>query len=507
MSSRGRRYEERKLNKKKVLAVILAVIVIVMFVIIFTNMIKENGEVAEKVSSIVAYYTNYDESTNKWGVIDSNGNTILAPKYDEMVMIPNNKKKIFVVTENVDYINNTYTSKAINENGNEIATGYDKIEAITNYDSTNSMWIVDNLLKTQKEGKYGLIDLSGNQMLPPNYDLISVLPGVKSVLLVERDEFFGLVDNIGNFIVDPVYKEVKALTTDYSDGFVVKGDNDKYGIITTDKTLVLATEYDEFKPVKGNGLYVVKKDDTWKVVNTAGEVYLDGKFDDVKSINSENVVYKTGDKWGILNIHGTQVIEPTYEDLTYAFQTYYIAKRGGKYGIIGNSKEEKLGFNYSSISYNKEGGFLIANKEDFTSDILDMNFNIKLNGIVSEINKSGSYIKLKVNGDYKYYNFALEEKTNIELLKENTLFLKKENGKYGYVNSKGVVIVNYIYDDATEQNQYGYAAVKKDGKWGAINSVGNVIVEPKLTLENNLVIDFIGTYHLAPDLNANYYIK
>ena len=85
------------------------------------------------------------------------------------------------------------------------------------------------------------------------------------------------------------------------------------------------------------------------------------------------------------------------------------------------------------------------------------------------------------------------------------LFLSKKNGKYGYVNKNGLVIVDYIYDDATEQNTYGYAGVKKDGKWGAIDQSGNIILEPSLTLEHNTVISFVGKLHLAPDLNANYY--
>ena len=85
------------------------------------------------------------------------------------------------------------------------------------------------------------------------------------------------------------------------------------------------------------------------------------------------------------------------------------------------------------------------------------------------------------------------------------MFLSKKNGKYGYVNRDGVVIVDYIYDDATEQNEYGYVAVKQNGVWGALDQNGNVVVTPSYKLEQNTVISFIGKWHLAPDLNANYY--
>ena len=67
--------------------------------------------------------------------------------------------------------------------------------------------------------------------------------------------------------------------------------------------------------------------------------------------------------------------------------------------------------------------------------------------------------------------------------------------------------LDYIYDDATQQNTYGYVAVKKDGKWGSINSKGNVVIEPTYNLDNYLVIDFIGKWHLGQDMNLNYYIQ
>ena len=56
------------------------------------------------------------------------------------------------------------------------------------------------------------------------------------------------------------------------------------------------------------------------------------------------------------------------------------------------------------------------------------------------------------------------------------------------------------------KNQIDFIKINS-GKWGAINSKGETTVAPTLTLENNPVIDFIGTWHLAEDANANYYTK
>ena len=52
---------------------------------------------------------------------------------------------------------------------------------------------------------------------------------------------------------------------------------------------------------------------------------------------------------------------------------------------------------------------------------------------------------------------------------------------------------------------HGFAAIKKDGKWGSIDMKGNVVQEPTYILDNYLVVDFIGRWHLGQDINMNYY--
>ena len=114
---------------------------------------------------------------------------------------------------------------------------------------------------------------------------------------------------------------------------------------------------------------------------------------------------------------------------------------------------------------------------------------------------------MRVDDGYRYYDFNCEEKQSKNVLPDNTLFLNKKDGKYGFVDEKGNVVVDYIYDDATEQNQYGFAGVKKNGLWGSIDKDGKIVIEPKYNLENNLQINFIGKWHLGQDINMNYYCE
>lgn len=503
--SRGRRYNgEKKLNIKKVIAVIIAILVIIMFIIGMKQLLKGGFKTNEKVFPL-GYYTIYENE--KWGVIDTKGNIVIEPTYEEMIVIPNNTKPVFICMENVNYENEQFNSKAINENNETIYQNYDKVEVIYNHDENNNLWYETDVLKVQKDGKYGLIHLDGTEILPCEQDSIDPIVGTKSVFTTTQNGKKGLVDSNGKRIIENKYADIKALTTKYENGFIVKAENGKYGVVNYDKTIALEEKYDEIANVYGNKMYVVKEANNWKIVNTDGNAFLENKFEQVKEINSNNIIIKSNGKYGVVTIEGEEKINPTYDDLTYAYANYYIAKKDNQYGVITIDNTEALGFNYTYIQYLSNIGIIKAEKENMQSELLDKDLKVKVTGIIVEINQDKNYIRVRENDEYVYYNFKLEKTQNTQILGANTIFLSKKDGKYGYVNEKGVVVVDYKYDDATEQNKYGYASVSKNGKWGSLDAKGNVVEECNNSLENVLVIDFIGKWHLAYDLNANYYTK
>ena len=429
---KGRRYSGgKKLNMKKVFAVIIAFAVIIMFIVGIKKILKSDKDIKEKtvVQKYFAVYTN-----NKWGVIDSKGKTIIEPTYDETIIIPNETKAIFICTYDVNYENGTYKTKVLNDKKEEILSGFETVQALENYDENNNLWYEADVLLVKKDGKYGLINYKGNELLKCEYNSITTVKGIKNSLITEKDGKLGLVDDIGNIVIPNEYKSIKPLGNKYEEGFIVG--NEKYGVINWDKSVALETKY---------------------------------------------------------------------EDITYTYADNYIAKQNGKFGILNLSGETKLDFVYKTLIYRKDVDFYEGSKEEINSDLIDRDFNVKLTGIITEINTETGYMKVRVNGEYKYYNFKFEEKTNIELLKGNTLFLSKKDNKYGFVNKDGIVIVDYIYDDATEQNEFGYASVKKDGLWGCINSKGEVTISPAYALENSILVEFIGKWHRGQDLNLNYY--
>lgn len=504
---KGKRYNgaEHKLNIKKVIAVIIALLVIIMFAVIISKLLKPSSKLQEKTVA-KTYFSAF--TNNKWGVINSNGEEVITPSYDEMVIVPNKEKAVFIVTYDADYANGTYKTKAVNEKNEQLFTDYSEgVEAIQNYDSQNNLWYEKTCLKVKKSGKYGLIDFSGKILLPAEYDEITPVIGVENSLITKKDGKYGLVSSTGSIIINNEYEQISALTKNYEDGYIVKNSEGKIGVIGANKKIALPIEYDDIKPVYANSKYIAKADGKWQIVDTQNNTKENFEYDDVAGIDNENIIVIKDNKYGVISYTGVEKITPTYEDLKNIYNDYYIAKKDGLYGVVDSKNETKIEFKYKNLTYLKTADIIEGDTDKIETDLFDRNFNLKLSGIVSEINTDKGYMKVRVNDEYKYYNFKFETKKNTDLLTQNTLFLSKKDGKYGYVNKNNVVVINYIYDDATEQNDCGYVAVKQNGKWGTINSKGETVVEPSLLMENNSIIDFIGTWHLAEDINANYYTK
>ena len=502
--SRGKRYDdEPKLNIKKVIATILVLIVIIMVIIIIIRLLKNNNKKAETKNIPISYKTVYTKG--KWGVINSKGEYVISPTYDDMIIIPDESKPLFVCQENVDIQNGIYTSKVINEKAERQYTSYDSVEAIQNIDSEGNIFYYEDTLKVSKDSKYGLINYNGKELLPCEYDSIEPIKYLKNSLVTRKDNKVGLVDNGGDVIIDNSYIEIEALTKKYENGYIVKNDNNQYGLINYNKKQILDCKYEEIKHVGGNNMFVVKENGKLLLIDDQGEVILDNKFEDVESIDNENLIIVNGNKYGIMSSEGETKVEPTYDKLEYLFDGNYKAKKDDKYGIIDINNKVMIDFNYKEIDYMSEEGVINTKNENDETEIINTQFETKCKGELIEINSKHNYIKIKENGEYKYYNFKLEEKSEQDILPGNTLFLVKENGKYGFVNKNGVIIVDYEYDDATEQNDYGFSAVKKNGKWGAINSTGKLVTDTKYELNKNTLVSFIGKWHLSTDIKANYY--
>lgn len=500
--SRGKRYNgEKQLNMKKVYSLIIIVVLIILFVFGIKQILKADKETLSGKNIELKYNTLY--TNGNWGVINSSGDVVIQPAYAEMIIIPNKTKPVFVCTYEVNYVDGIYKTKIINEKNEEIYIGYENYFVIQNIDENNNLWVEENVIKVQKNGKYGLINIDGAEVLPCEYDSITAMKGIKNSLIIKKENLVGIVNSHGTIVVPVEYSDIASITKNYEDGYIVKNSESKFGVINQKGEVLVSCMYNEIKACTDGNMHIVKEGTTWKVILNNSTAYLEGKVANAVSINNGNVVINNNGKYGILNIEKGVMIPEEYQELVYMFEDKYIAKKDGKYGVIDLNNQVLVEFKYLNMNYNKQTDYIKALREDNLFDYIVRNLEVKLTSAEEEI--LDGFIKINYNNEIKYYNFKLEEKTNKDVYTSNTLFIIKNDGKYGFINKDGKTIVEPIYENAIEQNDYGYVAVKKDGKWGALDQYGNVVIEPTYVLPNNKIIDFIGKWHICADANANYY--
>lgn len=303
MANHGRRYDNGpKLNMKKVFGVIIIFIIIIALIIGIQKLLNPSTKsIAGKIETVY-YYTIYNNG--KWGVINSYGDTVIGAKYDEMIVIPESSQDIFICTYDVNYQEGTYKTKVINGKEKEIIKGYDKIEAIANYEEDQGIWYESNVFRAQKDGKYGLVNYSGKKLLECEYDSIEPIQGIANSLVIAKDGKYGLVDDSGNMIIEPNYKKIEKIGNNYKNGYIVVSSEDKYGIIGFDKEKVLDAKYDEIKGIVGENVYAIKENGKYTFINKSEEKVGNKSFKDVLAINKENaIVMSDNGKCGVVDIN------------------------------------------------------------------------------------------------------------------------------------------------------------------------------------------------------------
>ena len=162
-----------------------------------------------------------------------------------MIVIPNSKNDVFICTYDVNYSTGDYKTKVLNKKNEEIFKNYEKVEAISNKDENNNLWYEDNVLKVKKDGKYGIINLSGKELTSIEYDEIVAMDGIRNTLKVKKDGKYGVIDNDGKELILTQYKDVINLGEENKAGFIVQADDGKYGIVDYSGISIIKTKYDE----------------------------------------------------------------------------------------------------------------------------------------------------------------------------------------------------------------------------------------------------------------------
>lgn len=227
--------------------------------------------------------------------------------------------------------------------------------------------------------------------------------------------------------------------------------NSKYGFIDTSNNVVIPIIFDEISDFS-YGLAAARTERRWGYINEKGVFVVQPKYTEASKFNKlalARVSIKT--KWGIINSRG-DVIVPV------EFDNYYLS--GWEY------------YNDSLIVVSKSKGL-------FGFDNVFGVYDITGRRIIPLI-----YSDIDINqGNYNYNTLSRAYCPYI---------LAALNGKWGVINRNNEIIVPFKYDSKESIGKFtnGYAAVKVNERWGYVDLKGLEVIEPQYDNVGEYVLGF-----------------
>lgn len=410
------------------------------------------------------------------------------------------------------------------------------------YDSIESLLYKEGCLLVTQNNKYGIINIKGKEIIENSYDSITAdgyydeeTKYKKAGFIVGRKQEegyrYGYIDSNGKIILEVEYNEIARVTeiTEENEVYLLAFKNGQAGIYKG-KEQVIKHAYEEIEYNKKEKLFIVQKNNKQGIISKAGNRILDVKYDYIMitednilaekdnfievfdmqgykkeeqnnitkhQVENTNYFITTNEEYlsGIEDKEGKIILPNEYSYVEYAFSDFFIITKDGKVSVLNAKNKEQVIANYNVIQRIEDKNIIQAIiSEPYTIEIYNENMEKVADMKDSNISVEDNYIELSSKTERKYFNDNGNEISNVDIFTNLEIFaFVNEDGKWGFKNKEGNIVVEANYDMVTELNSYGFAGIKKDNKWGVVNSKGEIILEPAYEIEWDNP-EFIGPY-------------
>ncbi len=582
--------KEGNMKRNIIIAVILIIIVIIGIATFFIvkchiNNVDKSYELETISEEDCKYFAVY--AGGKFGVIDISGNMIIKNEYANII-IPNQKRPVFICYDAQGQIT------VLNENSEQIYTEYETVEAIEINGIASNFPYEKSVLRYKQNGLYGLIDFSGNVITKPIYQEIYSVKYKEGELLANKDGKYGVINNKGVELISFEYDDIEAdkfydtNTHSKNAGYIVKkttSEGYKYGYVNSNWETILNAEYTSVSRIldidskdvylivakegqfgvfrnknkqvdflyqsidynKDTNLFIVERSGKFGVINTEGKIIVDiiykyvrfnGIYIYTESYTEKFYFDKNGEKvengytnlidvsnqdcyitinennlYGMINRDGEEIVKNQYLYIEYVFDNYFVAyKEGNGFGVIDKNNNVIVQFGYDVLS--KMGEYKMLKGIKMDKNITDI-FSSDMEKIASAkdgaIDINEEYLELYNAEKSEYITKEGDIKTAQEIYKNNTLFAIPKDKKWGAVDINGEEKLKFNYEYITQINNFGFAGIKQNGKWGAIDKEGNIVCEciydfDDQDLEEGIIRpEFLGKYYKTYTENGEIY--
>lgn len=365
-----------------------------------------------------------------------------------------------------------------------------------------------------ENGKFGFMNMAGEIIVPqiydadPSptlYDIQTLFAGFDCPVLgafscglarvYEKNRGYGFIDYSGKEVIKCQYK----MALPFSYGLAaVRNEDGLWGYIDTSGNVVIPLEYHGATIHREGTAFLGKEgnsnqysDEKFAIVNEKGEILTDFIYSDIIGsypffseglkiipLNNQQVCINTKGEI-VFNCPDNVDVAPYFSEGVIA---YYKNGSDGKPNYKKTFLMDTKGKTVFTADFDIEpfsrNGFTKI-KSDKGVGVMDRNFDIIVPfGKYETIYIDENVFRVKdYNNKWGYLN--LKGEIQISLNFEEAYSFSYDvagvrfNGKYGFINSSGEFIIDPIYDETTDFNDMGYAAVKRGNMYSVIDVEGD----------------------------------
>ncbi|MCS7077471.1 MAG: WG repeat-containing protein [Bacteroidia bacterium] len=393
-------------------------------------------------------------------------------------------QSIIVVRKKVKSINQDSICKAQTEktlilfkqnNKWGTANGYEII-ATPRYEYI-SVFNKHNLARVSQNGKYGCINAKGELIIPTQYDKITEFQ--QGVAFVQKGYSSPLIQyNKQTRKTKPIpLKNIDSTATTFYQGLLWYTQGRKYGLLDTNGNIISSAKFLQIRPFYEERAAV--KLNQWGYVNLNGKIVIPCNYEEVTDFSEQKAAVFDGQYWTFIDTRGRFLTKQKYEDVKNFQEGYCPVKRKGIWFLIDSTFKRCFKHYFDNLKTVSEGA-LPAKIQDKWG-IIDLKGRWLLQPNFENIEPFSEGVSVA-----QKQGFLLIQRQDMSIWRLPTYIEKvlpckngyipyKSQGKWGFLNKQGQIIISAQYDTVLYFTE-GLACVKQNQQWGCINASHQVVI-------------------------------
>ena len=424
---------------------------------------------------------------NLFGVTDMDGQRILPVKYDELILTPEdnfvlNQQGLLGSADRNGAIIHPVNAKRLTANRLE------KFPAWSIRDAENKT--LDQIYADSiqpLEGKRLLIFRNqkqtvyqSNSELPGSFEDAVIVNALDNALIVKSERGYEVLWSNGNPLLKSAYDSIY-VDAQYFYTLKITEQGDQWYLFSRTGTRLTKSPVNGLLPASEKRIRF-QQEGFWGIFDFDGSILVQPKYDTILPFVKKKAIVSQRGEWGVIDNQNQWVILPYENNLKMLNNGLYVSQKGYHIKFFN-----QLGDHVKSITTKfKEAGKYVkiygeSSKIGLMSPTGRMMTSIAYDDIQLIPESELFFVRIDsvagIIDQFEHTILPFTHKLEAAIGIDEGLIGVKMQGKYGFINLRGQLIIANRYDDIQLFSE-GLAAYKLNGKWGFLDTQENLVIQP-----------------------------